>query len=239
MNEPQTASTDLEAPDIEIDLTMVEQVTVVPPDGIMLINGVPLRFEYPHPERMHALQWNQKEKRGHIESFADYGTLKNIPLEEKDYAEKVLPYIQLYAQEQARQWAEAMSLYHQEIGNYDSEDARMSRLKQMRDDILQKTDYLVLPDVASELAPNILRFVYKYRKMVREIALQDGAPWDGGGPKTPWPKPPIEALKKQERKAGEAFRVVQELAPRRPEFTGVPLDRKSYEIYKQYGVKND
>lgn len=235
MSDATYVNADLEVPDIEIDTTMIGQVTVVPPDRIMLINGVPLHFDYPYPERMHALQWNQKEKRGHIEAYTDFGTMENIPLEEKDYADKVLPYIRLYAQEQARQWAEAMSLYHQEVENYDSEDARMSRLKLMKDDILQKTDYLVLPDVAMEFAPNILQLIYKYRKMVREIAKQDGAPWDGGGPKTPWPKPPIEVLKKQERKTEPLIQQLQIMAPDKPVFTGVPLDRQSYEIYKQYG----
>lgn len=226
--------------DLEIDPTMIEQVSVVPPDGIMLINGIGLRFDFPSPERMNALQWNQKEKRGHIEYFTDMGTMENKVLSEADYGESVLPFICLYAQEQARQWARKLENYKQAVTDFDSENQRMRRLKYFRDNILRKTDFLVLPDVASEIPENILRLIYKYRKMVRDIADQAGAPWDGGGAKTPWPKPPIDALKKQERNAESDYDTFIKLCePHKPVFTGVPLDRQFYEIYKQYGVKND
>lgn len=227
----ETINTDAEVPDIEIDATMIRHVTVVPSDRIMLINGLPITFDYPHPDNLHALQWNQEDKRGHLE-FTDS---PNVILEEKDYGEKVLPYVRLYAKEQAKNWDNELANYKQELETYNSTEARMQRLKDLRDMILARTDYLVLPDVAAQFAPNILQLIYKYRKMVRDIAKQEGAPWDGGGARTPWPKPPVEILKKQERKTEDNSLLPSE--PLQPVFHGVPLDRKSYEISKRYGAQ--
>lgn len=72
------------------------QVTVVPADRLIIVNGTALVFPYVAPENLHALQWN--EKAGHTE----WTDGPNQPLEAKDYDEHVAPYVKLWQAEKAR-----------------------------------------------------------------------------------------------------------------------------------------
>ena len=72
------------------------QVTVVPADRLIIVNGTALVFPYVAPENLHALQWN--EKAGHTE----WTDGPNLPLEAKDYDKHVAPYVTLWQAEKDR-----------------------------------------------------------------------------------------------------------------------------------------
>lgn len=58
-------------------------------------------------------------------------------------------------------------------------------LRTERDKRIAATDYLLTPDYPVSEAK--LAAVTVYRAALRDLPAQPGAPWDGGGKKTPWP----------------------------------------------------
>lgn len=69
----------------------------------------------------------------------------------------------------------------------DSEQA-FSLLRAERNRRLTESDFLVLPGYP--LSTEDRDAVLQYRTYLRDLPAQDGAPWDGGGENTPWPKKP-------------------------------------------------
>lgn len=67
-----------------------------------------------------------------------------------------------------------------------TEDELFTRLRSERDALLALTDYYVMPDYPAEDKSAVLA----YRQALRDLPAQPGAPWDGGGEKTPWPAKP-------------------------------------------------
>lgn len=63
------------------------------------------------------------------------------------------------------------------------------RLRFERNQRLAGSDYLLMPDYIG-VNDEIKLKVVAYRKALRDLPEQDGAPWDGGGPETPWPVAP-------------------------------------------------
>ena len=80
---------------------MRQNVTVVPGDGLIAVDGVPLWFAFEAPATLHALQWH--EGRGEMEWRDDI----NHPLTPADYAEDVAPFVALWEAEKTRLEAEA------------------------------------------------------------------------------------------------------------------------------------
>ena len=79
----------------------ITDVTVVPVDTVILVNNVPLQFDYKPiegHEQVHAIQWH--DGKGVLE-FADYTG------RDADYETDVAPYVVLYQAEKARLDAEA------------------------------------------------------------------------------------------------------------------------------------
>lgn len=72
-----------------------------------------------------------------------------------------------------------------------SEEELFSDLRANRDHRLNKTDYLMQPDYPID--SDLLEKVKAYRQYLRDLPSLEGAPWDGGGPETPWPVNPLEA----------------------------------------------
>lgn len=70
-----------------------------------------------------------------------------------------------------------------------TEEQLFQNLRMIRDSKLQETDkYLSIADFPLS---DELREKYKaYRQELRDLPSLDGAPWDGGGENTPWPKEP-------------------------------------------------
>lgn len=61
-------------------------------------------------------------------------------------------------------------------------------LRRERDTRLAVTDYLLMSDYP--LSAESREAVVAYRQALRDLPAQPGAPWDGGGEKTPWPSKP-------------------------------------------------
>lgn len=79
----------------------ITDVTVVPVDTVILVNNVPLQFDYKPiegHEQVHAIQWH--DGKGVLE-FADYTG------RDADYETDVAPYVVLWEAEKARRDAEA------------------------------------------------------------------------------------------------------------------------------------
>lgn len=80
---------------------MKKHVTVVPSDHVIIVDEAALFFDFEAPADLHALQWHDGE--GHIEFTDDL----NHPLTKQDYAEDVLPFVQLWEEERAKREDEA------------------------------------------------------------------------------------------------------------------------------------
>lgn len=73
-------------------------------------------------------------------------------------------------------------------------DILFEKLRSIRDTRLTATDKYLVSDYP--ITSDNLLAIKKYREMLRVLPEQQGAPWDGGGPKTPWPvMPNIKATK--------------------------------------------
>ena len=162
-------------------------VTVVPSDSLIIVDGYALCFEYAAPDGMHALQWDGEG--GHIEWL---GSEKNPPRNElltaDSYADRIAPYVKLWEEEKARLEQAAAEAEAVRLAEYNSEAARFERLRAERDRRLVATDYLLMPDYP--LDDTLKGAVQAYRQALRDLPAQEGAPWDGGGEKTPWPAAP-------------------------------------------------
>ena len=64
-------------------------------------------------------------------------------------------------------------------------------LRAERDQRIAAMDYLVLPDYPQ--TEEARARIGVYRQALRDLPGLDGAPWDGGGPETPWPPAPVPA----------------------------------------------
>ena len=69
------------------------QVTVVPADHLIIVDGAALVFPFDAPTNLHALQW--RGDTGHTE----WTDGPNKPLTAEDYDEQVVPYVKLWQAE--------------------------------------------------------------------------------------------------------------------------------------------
>ena len=72
------------------------QVTVVPADNLIIVDGAALVFPFDAPTNLHALQW-----RG-VTGHTEWTNAPNKPLTAKDYDKQVAPYVDLWREEKAR-----------------------------------------------------------------------------------------------------------------------------------------
>ena len=75
---------------------MRQNVTVVPGDGLIAVDSVPLWFAFDTPANLHAIQWH--DGAGEMEWTDDL----NHPLTSEDYADDVAPFVTLWEAEKAR-----------------------------------------------------------------------------------------------------------------------------------------
>ena len=160
---------------------MYQHVTVVPSDRLILVEGVGLRFDFPAPEGLFAIQWH--EGSGHKELQGQ----GNVTLAAEDYAEEVAPFAALWEEEKARLEAAAEAAEAARLAEYTSEEARAKRIRAERDKRLAGTDYLVAVDYP--ISAEQLELVKTYRQALRDIPQQEGFPWSGeiDDPAIPWP----------------------------------------------------
>ena len=161
---------------------MYQNITVVPSDRLIIVDGEALRFDFSANPSLHAIQWHNGS--GHMEIKGK----DNIRLVESDYAEKIAPYVALWEAEKARLSAEAEAADAAHLAEYNSESVRFERLRAARNEKISATDYLLTPDYPIDDA--IKAEVIAYRKALRDLPAQAGTPWDGGGNETPWPQKP-------------------------------------------------
>ena len=168
---------------------MQQHVIVVPFDKLIIVDGVPLRVEFPVPESLHALQWH--DGAGHTE-WTD-GPNRLLAL--ADYAAEVAPYVAHWEREKARLAAEAVAVEEARLAVYNSTEARAARVRAERDRRLTSTNWLVerhAEQVGAGAVPTLTAAEYTallgYRQALRDIPQQDGFPWTGpDDPACPWP----------------------------------------------------
>lgn len=161
----------------------ITHVTIVPSDKIVLVNGESLEFDFEAPENIHAVQWDNTSKKGHVE-YVDC-VQPNKELTDVDYANDVMPYVLLWQAEKNRLEEEAKAAEEARLAEYNSEEARWGRLRTARDAKLAEWDYYVMPDYPADA--DKLEKVKAYRQALRDLPSLEGAPWDGGGSLTPFP----------------------------------------------------
>lgn len=157
-------------------------VTVVPADNLIIVDGKALVFTFDAPANMHALQW--REDQGHTE----WTDGPNKPLTTEDYDDQVAPFVDLWQAEKARIDQAAAEAEAAWLAEYNSETARFERLRAERDRRIAATDFLLMQDYP--IPEDQRAAVQAYRQALRDLPAQEGAPWDGGAEKTPWPESP-------------------------------------------------
>ena len=83
---------------------MEEHVTVIPGDGVISVNGIPMQFKFPPVaghEKVHAIQWHEGSGTLELDGFT------SEPLTASDYDRAVAPYVQFWNTEKAKLVAEA------------------------------------------------------------------------------------------------------------------------------------
>lgn len=172
---------------------MRQHVTVVPSDHLIFVDGFALRFGFPAPENMHALQWH--EGSGHIEWKDDI----NHPLTPDDYEADVAPFVALWEAEKARLDEEAAGAEAARIAEYNSPEARAARIRAERDRRIDATTWLVerhKEQVAEGITATLTDEEYSgllaYRQALRDLPQQQGFPWHGdvNALDVPWPLMP-------------------------------------------------
>lgn len=168
---------------------MKQHVTVVSSDRLIIIDGNALRFDFPAPENMHALQWHDGS--GHIEWTDDI----NHPLTPDDYEADVAPFVDLWETEKARIEEEAAAAEASRLAEYNSEPARAARIRAERDRRLDATTWLVerhkeqtAGNIETSITGEDYAALLTYRQALRDLPQQEGFPWEGpDDPKCPWP----------------------------------------------------
>ena len=176
---------------------MKQHVTVVPSDRLIVVDGVALRFDFPAPENMHALQWH--EGSGHIEWTDDI----NHPLTADAYEADVAPFVALWEAEKARLNEEAAAAEAARIAEYNSPEARAARVRAERDRRLASCTWIIERHrdqldngEATTLSEEQYQAWQTYRQALRDLPQQPGFPWEGpDDPACPWPVKPQELQK--------------------------------------------
>ena len=88
----------------------------------------------------------------------------------------------------AQKQEEADARYAEWIVNPETEQDRFDMLNQGCAQRLSATDRYMTPDYP--ISDESKEALFAYRKALRELNHQEGAPWDGGGSLTPWPEMP-------------------------------------------------
>lgn len=103
---------------------MKQHVIVVPSDRLIIVDGIPLQFDFPVPENLHAVQWHNGT--GEMEWTDDI----NHPLTPADYAEDVAPFVELWEAEKTRIEEEAAAAEAARLAEYNSVDATRIRKRE-------------------------------------------------------------------------------------------------------------
>lgn len=78
-----------------------------------------------------------------------------------------------------------LSFYGSPLGELGTVEERFASLRKVKNEILALTDFVALADC--DLPEEAKAKVFAYRKALKDLTDQEGAPWDGGYSQTPWP----------------------------------------------------
>lgn len=173
---------------------MKQHVTVVPSDRLIIVDGIPLWFNFSLSKKnMHALQWH--EGSGHIEWKGD----TNSPLTPDDYESDIAPFVALWEAEKARLDKEAAAAEAARIAEYNSLEARADRIRSERNRRLDATTWLVerhkeqtTGAIKTSITEKDYNALLAYRQALRDLPQQQGFPWHGdvNALDVPWPLMP-------------------------------------------------
>ena len=82
-----------------------QNVTVIPADHLIVVDGQPLSFDYPSPATLHALHWDGQTVA--VETISPDGQMGNARYSAAAYDAQVAPFVALWQAEQDRRTAEA------------------------------------------------------------------------------------------------------------------------------------
>lgn len=177
----------------EIKISDISDMTVVPEDGICLINGVVYQdaalFGTDAFPQFRALQYHDSKL-----VIEPSQTEPNIIVEGEEaltyegYLEKAVEAVntKITALEEIAQ---------EQLALYNSEEQRAARVRSARNAKLDETDWIVLRHIEETALNNgttLIESEYEellsYRQELRDLTLQDGFPWEGGdNDEIPWP----------------------------------------------------
>lgn len=174
---------------------MKQHVIVVPSNRLIIVDGDPLQFDFPTPEKLHAVQWH--EGSGHMEWTDDI----NHPLAPGDYETDIAPFVALWETEKVRLEEKAATDEAARLAEHNSEPARATRVRTERDRRLSDCTWIVERhrdqlenDEATTLTDGQYQAWLGYRQTLRDLPQQPGFPWLGGDAddtQCPWPTAPI------------------------------------------------
>lgn len=178
---------------------MPESVSIIVPDGLVIVDGEALEAAYAYPEAVRAVQWRNGV--GHVE-FDDGRPNLEFMAEGDDvgdtYREYVLPGIRAFERERKRLDAEAEAAEAVRLAEYNGTEARSERVRAERDARLAACAWLVerhRDQLASGGETTLTDAGYlnwlAYRQALRDLPQQPGFPWEGpDDPVCPWPAEP-------------------------------------------------
>ena len=148
------------------------QVTVIPSDTIIIVDGEVIHCPFEAPATLHAVQWDGKK--GHIE-YTD-GKL-NKPLSgEADYLTYVLPYVDLWKAEKKRLEAEQPQ-YEEPTLAEQVRAERDAKIKAVRWRIERHKDELELGIPPTEPLEPLLQYVQALRDVPAQTGFPENVEW--------------------------------------------------------------
>lgn len=153
-------------------------ITIIPEDKFIMLDGEGLVFDFTAPDGLHALHYDTDTQAGE----AEWGGKENQVLTGTEYEELVKPHVDAYEAEKTRREEEAAKAKAEAEAFYNSEEQRFIRLREKRDLRLAATDFYLAADYPLEA--DKLEKVKAYRQALRDLPSQEGAPWTDGT--IPW-----------------------------------------------------
>lgn len=159
----------------------MDTLIFIPEDKLIILNGERLVSDSFIPTSssegiIRAVHWSDTDK--HVEFINSYRQLTDA-----DVNVYVTPYIMLFRAEQTR-------LAKEESDKLNDAAYCAEQVRAVRDSLLARTDYLLMPDYP--LSATDKTTIEVYRQALRDITKDPSFPWTGTPVESiPWPKNPL------------------------------------------------
>lgn len=159
----------------------MDTLIFIPEDKLIILNGERLVSDSFIPTSsfegtIRAVHWSDTDK--HVEFTNSYRQLTDA-----DVNVYVTPYIMLFRAEQTR-------LAKEENDKLDDATYCAEQVRAVRDNLLARTDYLLMPDYPLSVTDKTT--IEVYRQALRDITKDPSFPWTGTPVENiPWPKNPL------------------------------------------------